>query len=243
MIPDTAKVSRAYQIVQRISETGEFIWGDHVDGDALGAALRSDPYYAPIYNNSVNLLFDYLMNASNEEKQRFGEFSKPYFKDGVPVKDGDDYYGAKTIGYVIYAFDNFSYKPETGMLIEQTQNNSAGNVVFSPIILYNPGTYYYRIREIVPEDADKNIIYDAEPRILKVEIKKENDAFVKTYTILNEDLSEPAELTFINQYKQYILPATGGPGILPYLFVGTGFIALSFILLLSRRRKEVSDRP
>ncbi len=144
----------------------------------------------------------------------------------------------------------------TGMKVATAYNDEDGNIRFDNLRFEKEGTYIYELSEKIPgpDDRTEHMLYDQTKYRLTIKVSEYYDAGGNPITLAevtqierkapdSEEYEEYEEQLEFSNNIYYELPATGGTGILPYLIVGTGFIALSFILLLSRRRKEVSDRP
>lgn len=153
--------------------------------------------------------------------------------------------------------DEYSFKvtdTATGQTVSTVSNDADGNILFDNLRFEETGTYIYELSEIIPEENDRteNMHYDETKYRMTISVTDSYDADGNAITLAeitqierklpDSDIYEAFdENPEFNNDIVYVLPATGGTGVLPYLFAGTGFIALS-ILLIYRRRKEVFER-
>ena len=152
--------------------------------------------------------------------------------------------------------DEYSFKvtdTATGQTVSTVSNDADGNILFDNLRFEETGTYIYELSEDIPEENDRieNMRYDETKYRMTISVTDSYDADGNAITLAeitqierklpDSDIYEAFdENPEFNNDIVYVLPATGGTGVLPYLFAGTGIIALS-ILLIYRRRKEVFD--
>lgn len=152
--------------------------------------------------------------------------------------------------------DEYSFKvtdTATGQTVSTVSNDADGNILFDNLRFEETGTYIYELSEDIPEENDRieNMRYDETKYRMTISVTDSYDADGNAITLAeitqierklpDSDIYEAFdENPEFNNDIVYVLPATGGSGVIPYLFVGTGIISLS-ILLIYRRRKEVFD--
>lgn len=147
------------------------------------------------------------------------------------------------------------------ILLETVENNDDGNVRFIERCFNEGGTYKYRIREVIDEN-DNTIVYDRGyiEVVVKVDKKQElketfigytqimreiqNVTFVQsvTYQKINSNGTPESDVSdqikqFINTYKVYDLPSTGGPGVYIFIISGAGFILAAAVMLYRKKAK------
>lgn len=233
-IPNDAQADRAFQIIDRDQQHAyEYVWGADIDGDGLEAALNRDEYFRSQNLNRPDRIYWNWNSIPQDQKERFFALAKQYVTgEGSSIEAGDSYYAVPFRGLCLYQFRAKS------TVIQTARNDANGDVNFDMITIRDAGTYFYQIREVIPPDAGEGMDYDAHTATIRIDIRKDGDKYLKEVSYIGEDGS--ATMNFINTFRPYTLPATGGSGVIPYLFAGTGIIALS-ILLIYRRRKEVLD--
>lgn len=106
------------------------------------------------------------------------------------------------------------------------KNDADGKVVFSNMIYEEPGTYEYFIREI--PGTDPKIDYD--------------DTVYSITIVIGPDMSVDIEsgtfnFEFTNKVM-FVLPDTGGIGIIPYTLSGCFLISAAVFIYLTRKRKR-----
>ena len=114
--------------------------------------------------------------------------------------------------------------------------NDYSYVLFDNIRFEHPGVYHYAIREVIPADADENMLYDKQTYPVTVEIREGDNGML--YGVLLGDV--PKERVFTNCEK-YQLPATGGIGVWPYMFGGITIISMACFVLLETKKKFNAD--
>ncbi len=156
-----------------------------------------------------------------------------------------------------FTFDVIDLNP-TPLTSTRSLNNQAvadaapcdaeGHAVLKNMRFFEAGTYYFELKEHIPENQN-GIGYDDKSFYFKVKVSKDNDKnFLTAVPIFLKDNgsghpesfepdTEHTDTVFTN-YKGYELPSTGGSGILPYLAGGILIISAASVLLLIRRRKE-----
>ena len=135
-------------------------------------------------------------------------------------------------------------------IADSTVSDENGLGMLSNMRFFEEGTYYFELKERIPELEDREgYNYDDSSIFLRVDVVKEDETgfLVALPTFLKDNGSgdpstfpkdtERKEAEFTN-YKGYELPQTGGTGPLPYLAGGMILISAAFVLPLIRRRKE-----
>ena len=131
-----------------------------------------------------------------------------------------------------YEFELFTrtYNDQTGTYDEQivstAKNDANGKVSFDSIILEKPGTYQYYIREIPGNDP--NIDYDTTTYDITIIVGNDMSIEIQSDTFNYE---------FTNKVM-FILPETGGIGIVPYTISGCFLISAAVFIWVTRKRKR-----
>ena len=243
-IPSDYVFDSAFQIVKMVSQD-YYVWGKDVDGERLHAALLAHDGFRSHNITEPNQVYAFMWDAINQPdvyQEGFTEFInvvQDCLVDSTEIEEGDLHFRIPETGHYLFRFKDAPYQDYH----DTKRNDASGHVDFDRMEFHEEGTYIFKVREVIPDAADWNLIdYDTHETTVMIQVtRSENGEFTKEITLLDENGQEDVNgLLFSNKYRQYILPATGGTGVLPYLFAGTGFIALS-ILLIYRRRKEVFD--
>ena len=109
-------------------------------------------------------------------------------------------------------------------IIEYTTNNAEGKVVFKTKHYESPGTYYYIIREKDESGTRTDIKFsDAVYKIMVEIVEVEGSGGMLTANVV--EASNNYDFRFINEFKVYELPETGGAGTLPFYLTGLILIA------------------
>lgn len=135
-------------------------------------------------------------------------------------------------------------------IADSTSCNAAGEAMLSSMRFGEAGTYYFKLKERVPEPEKRGgFDYDETEIYFKVVVEKANDTgfLVAIPVFLSSDGTnnyqnypidtERKKAEFTNYYG-YELPHTGGTGTLPFMAGGMLLISAAFVLPLIRRRKE-----
>ena len=140
---------------------------------------------------------------------------------------------------------------EAGQQIADTaMSDEEGKAVMSSMRFVQPGNYYFKLEEEIPE-IEKRDGYEYDDTVIYIRVKVQKDEetgfLVAVPEYLKDDGSgnpenfevdtERTEAEFTN-YKGYELPHTGGTGTLPFMAGGMLLISAAFVLPLIRRRKE-----
>lgn len=121
--------------------------------------------------------------------------------------------------------------------IEAVENNVDGKIQFETRHYETPGNYYYIIRE--HNDGRDDIRYSNAIYKVIVEVSEIPDSGgILTANVI--ETSNNYNFKFINEYKIYKLPETGGIGVLPFYMTGVLLIAAP-LMVRSRAFIIVSD--
>ncbi|MCR5110416.1 MAG: LPXTG cell wall anchor domain-containing protein [Ruminococcus sp.] len=108
-------------------------------------------------------------------------------------------------------------------------NDENGNIKFQNLYFDRIGDYTFIIKEVKGNRED--VIYDNMPKEITVHVTKDGVS-------LNADISDADLKQTFKNYRTYILPATGGTGVIPYTVTGIAMITAAAALLIRTRRKE-----
>ena len=121
--------------------------------------------------------------------------------------------------------------------IEAVENNVDGKIQFETRHYETPGNYYYIIRE--HNDGRDDIRYSNAIYKVIVEVSEIPDSGgILTANVI--ETSNNYNFKFINEYKIYKLPETGGIGVMPFYITGVLLIAAP-LMVRSRAFIIVSD--
>lgn len=126
----------------------------------------------------------------------------------------------------------FGIYDENNVLVDTAKNNADGIITFNSLHFEKPGTYNYKIKEIVSANKAENIIYDNSEKELMITVSKSPD------NQLTAELDAEISNYVFTNHTTYTLPATGGTGVIPYTVTGIAIITGAASLLIRTRRKE-----
>lgn len=129
--------------------------------------------------------------------------------------------------------DQFTFQllDDKGNVVATASNDKYGNIVFLDQMYTEPGTYHYKLHEVVNE-GDESHLYDKEDKDVTVKVKETPGP--DGITILQAEIEGNPEFT---NYVVYRLPNTGGTGVLPYITAGTALITAAMLLFIRRRKR------
>jgi LPXTG-motif cell wall-anchored protein len=124
--------------------------------------------------------------------------------------------------------------------VEATAKNDKDGKVSFPYLAFSEQdkgkTFTYSMSEVPdPDDPDVEN-YDNRVHTVTITIGEDMSVAVKY------DGGDNAPV-FRNTLKEYTLPNTGGPGIVPYITFGAAMMTASVVLLLRKKRREVKLLP
>ena len=129
--------------------------------------------------------------------------------------------------------DQFTFQllDDKGNVVATASNDKYGNIVFLDQMYTEPGTYHYKLHEVVNE-GDESHLYDKEDKDVTVKVNETPGP--DGITILQAEIEGNPEFT---NYVVYRLPNTGGTGVLPYITAGTALITAAMLLFIRRRKR------
>lgn len=88
---------------------------------------------------------------------------------------------------------SFLLTGEEGTLMGKAANDSAGKVIFTPLLLSKTGTYTYYINELIPENPEPGMNYDTKTVKVTVTVTRKDE-------LLEAVVDYPADAGFVNAY-------------------------------------------
>ncbi len=120
-------------------------------------------------------------------------------------------------------------------IIEWVTNNASGKAKFRTKVYDTPGTYYYIIRERDESATKPDILFSTAEYHVKVEVTEiPGSGGMLTANVVEQNNNY--NFKFINEVKKYLLPDTGGGGVIPLYITGA---ALLIAPLLLQTKKKV----
>ena len=118
---------------------------------------------------------------------------------------------------------------------KRVANDIDGKVIFDKIRFGIPGTYHYKIREVIPE-GDSSYIYDNSLKDVTIEVTPDGAGNLSASVTYPDAVS--GETPEFKNTALYKLPDTGGCGIDRYVICGFMMIIISSVFLILRKRRE-----
>ncbi len=138
------------------------------------------------------------------------------------------------------AGDQFEFEllnADKSRVVATAKNDADGNVVFPEQILLSKGEYTYYVKEVIPDGVDAYEFDQSEFKVVvTVDEDEQENRLVSSIKYYKDDV-EVADPEFVNTFKKYTLPNTGGAGILPHLTLGSGLMLTAFVLLRKKRKE------
>ena len=138
------------------------------------------------------------------------------------------------------ASDQFEFEllnADKSRVVATAKNDADGNVVFPEQILLSKGEYTYYVKEVIPDGVDAYEFDQSEFKVVvTVDEDEQENRLVSSIKYYKDDV-EVADPEFVNTFKKYTLPNTGGAGILPHLTLGSGLMLTAFVLLRKKRKE------
>ncbi|MBP3242728.1 MAG: LPXTG cell wall anchor domain-containing protein [Ruminococcus sp.] len=239
--PDNGNLVRVYQL----NIPSQSSWGEGIDGwkfynalveryswnDATSGLIQSPGDVGDLFEGYLNG-DDMSPHMSEEQLKKLIYSFAVQDKAIVPVD------GNATVQDGICLVAEFAPA-------ETQKNDKNGKVLFGDQLITKPGTYNYIVKEV--KGSDDTVQYDTHEELVSVtavfneeseDISSKVEFSYKRTGISDSGeytLSDSDSTTFTN-YKRFVLPATGGMGVIPFVLAGSGMITAAFVLTIKRRR-------
>ncbi|MBQ9870147.1 MAG: LPXTG cell wall anchor domain-containing protein [Ruminococcus sp.] len=138
------------------------------------------------------------------------------------------------------AGDQFEFEllnADKSRVVATAKNDADGNVVFPEQILLSKGEYTYYVKEVIPDGVDAYEFDQSEFKVVVTVDEDEQENRLVSSVVYYKDGREVTAPEFVNTFKKYTLPNTGGAGILPHLTLGSGLMLTAFVLLRKKRKE------
>lgn len=138
------------------------------------------------------------------------------------------------------AGDQFEFEllnADKSRVVATAKNDADGNVVFPEQILLSKGEYTYYVKEVIPDGVDAYEFDQSEFKVVVTVDEDEQENRLVSSVVYYKDGREVTTPEFVNTFKKYTLPNTGGAGILPHLTLGSGLMLTAFVLLRKKRKE------
>ncbi len=241
--PDNGNLVRVYQL----NVPSQNSWGDSIDGwkfyDELTKRYSWNDATSGLINSPADVgdLFEGYLNGDDmyphmsEEQLKNLIYSFAVQDKAIVPVDGN----ATVLDGVCLVAE---FAPA-----ETQKNDKNGKVLFGDQLITKPGTYSYILKEV--KGSDEAVQYDTHEELVSVtavfDEEAEDISSKVKFSYKRTGISDSGEYTasesdstkFTN-YKRFVLPATGGMGVIPFVLTGSGMITAAFVLTVKRRRDD-----